>query len=433
MRTLIWHRNDLRLHDNPLYSNLKANSEVIPVFVFNPELLESRQHGFARMGPFRHSFLAETIEDLKASLIEIGLKLQLFTGRPGELIPQLVRNLKIDEVWATKEHTAEEVSDEREVGNHIAPARLRLYDDRTLIQPDRLPFAVGHLPDVFTEFRKKVEGYSGISALLVPMLKVHPIEDPGHSESLTDLSGLSLQKVQPDARAGFRFKGGEREALKRLNDYFFENHHVATYKETRNGLLGANYSTRFSPWLANGSLSPRLVYHELRRYENIYGSSQNTYWVFFELLWRDYSRFVSMKYGNRIFKPRGLRNHDHHCLRKAEVFEKWRTGNTGSDFVDANMRELLLTGWMSNRGRQNVASYLIKDLGLCWLDGAAWFESQLIDNDVCNNYFNWMYLAGVGNDPRENSYFSIPKQAQMYDPDYAYRRLWLNKQMSGTK
>lgn len=149
------------------------------------------------MGPFRHSFLAETIEDLIVSLLEIGLKLQLFTGRPGDLIPQLVSNLKIDEVWATKEHTAEEVSDEREVGNHIAPARLRLYDDRTLIQPDRLPFAVGHLPDVFTEFRKKVEGYSSISALLVPMLKVHPIEDPGHSESLTDLSGLSLQKVQP--------------------------------------------------------------------------------------------------------------------------------------------------------------------------------------------------------------------------------------------
>jgi len=432
MRILIWHRNDLRLHDNPLYSNLKANSQVLPVFVFNPELLANREQGFSRMGPFRYNFLAETVEDLKLSLSEIGLKLQVFAGRPGELIPQLVLKLKIDEVWATKEHTAEEISDERQVSYHIAPARLRLFDDRTLLQPDRLPFAVGHLPDVFTEFRKKVEGYSNISALLGPIPKVRPIEDLVLSLSLSDLSGLGVSEVQPDARACFRFKGGEHEALKRLNDYFFENHHVATYKETRNGLLGANYSTRFSPWLANGSLSPRMVYHELKRYENIYGNSQNTYWVFFELLWRDYSRFVAIKYGNRIFKPAGIRNNDHHCFRNAEAFEKWRTGNTGNDFVDANMLELLLTGWMSNRGRQIVASYLIKDLGHCWLDGAAWFESQLIDYDVCSNYVNWMYLAGVGNDPRKNRYFSIPKQAKMYDPDYSYRQLWLNKKMSGT-
>jgi deoxyribodipyrimidine photo-lyase len=88
------------------------------------------------------------------------------------------------------------------------------------------------------------------------------------------------------------------------------------------------------------------------------------------------------------------------------------------------MRELLLTGFMSNRGRQNVASYLVRDLNVHWLMGAEWFESQLIDYDVCSNYGNWNYAAGIGNDPREDRYFSIPKQANMYDPQGEYVRRW---------
>jgi deoxyribodipyrimidine photo-lyase len=106
-------------------------------------------------------------------------------------------------------------------------------------------------------------------------------------------------------------------------------------------------------------------------------------------------------------------------------FEKWKNGNTGIDFVDANMIELKLTGFMSNRGRQNVASYLCHNLKLDWRYGAAYFEEQLIDYDVCSNWGNWMYVAGVGNDPRENRVFNMEKQAAMYDHDQSYRNLWL--------
>jgi len=106
------------------------------------------------------------------------------------------------------------------------------------------------------------------------------------------------------------------------------------------------------------------------------------------------------------------------------MFDLWAIGKTGVPFVDANMRELTATGWMSNRGRQNVASFLVRDLKVNWQMGAEYFESQLIDYDTCSNWGNWNYVAGVGSDPREDRYFNILTQAKNYDPLGDYVRLW---------
>jgi deoxyribodipyrimidine photo-lyase len=145
------------------------------------------------------------------------------------------------------------------------------------------------------------------------------------------------------------------------------------------------------------------------------------------LLWRDFFRFVARKYDTALFRPTGILNVQKPWKEDWQAFERWKQGITGVGFVDANMRELLLTGFMSNRGRQNVASYLVKDLKVHWLMGAEWFESHLIDYDVCSNYGNWNYAAGIGNDPREDRYFNIPKQASMYDPHGDYVRRWAQK------
>ena len=107
------------------------------------------------------------------------------------------------------------------------------------------------------------------------------------------------------------------------------------------------------------------------------------------------------------------------------MFEKWARGETGVPFVDASMRELLHTGWMSNRSRQNVASFLVKDLHLDWRMGAEWFESLLLDHDVSSNYGNWNYSAGIGTDPRLDRKFNVVKQALDYDPDGEFVKLWL--------
>jgi deoxyribodipyrimidine photo-lyase len=133
-----------------------------------------------------------------------------------------------------------------------------------------------------------------------------------------------------------------------------------------------------------------------------------------------------MKYGRKIFLPGGIQDKKAAWKQQPKVFRKWAYGETGDDFVDANMKELLYTGFMSNRGRQNVASYFVHRLKQDWRLGAAWFESLLIDYDVSSNYGNWMYAAGVGNDPRDRV-FNTQKQADRYDPESAYRDLWLKE------
>ena len=227
------------------------------------------------------------------------------------------------------------------------------------------------------------------------------------------------------------FKGGETTALDRLDRYLWQTDLIATYKETRNGLLGEDYSSKFSAWLAHGCLSPRQIYNELKRYESERVRNESTYWLVFELLWRDFFRFVALRYGTRIFKSSGIK----HDLSKKyqhdeDLFLKWANGQTGIPFIDANMREMNTTGFMSNRGRQNVSSFLVKDLDIDWTWGAAYFESRLIDYDPCSNWGNWNYVAGVGNDPRQNGgsqprYFNIYSQAIRYDEQGDYVKHWL--------
>jgi deoxyribodipyrimidine photo-lyase len=131
-----------------------------------------------------------------------------------------------------------------------------------------------------------------------------------------------------------------------------------------------------------------------------------------------------MRYGNRIFHKRGIKQESPKWRQDRRVFEAWCEGRTKCNFVNANMRELAATGFMSNRGRQNVASYLVHDLGVDWRLGASWFEHMLLDHDPASNYGNWIYVAGVGNDPRPNRKFNTSGQAERYDADGKYRRHW---------
>jgi len=220
-------------------------------------------------------------------------------------------------------------------------------------------------------------------------------------------------------------RGGETEGLARLHAYLWERDALKTYKETRNGMLGEDYSSKFSPWLAHGCLSARQIAAEVRRYEAERVSNQSTYWMLFELLWRDFFRLYGQKYGDRLFWRSGPKDESGMPRRVDEGwYAKWREGRTGFPLVDANMIELRETGFMSNRGRQNAASFWAKHMQQDWRAGAAWFESMLIDYDVTSNWGNWAYVAGVGSDPR-GRYFDIERQAKKYDADAAYVKHWI--------
>jgi deoxyribodipyrimidine photo-lyase len=217
--------------------------------------------------------------------------------------------------------------------------------------------------------------------------------------------------------------GSEKAGLAHLADYFADEY-AMRYKETRNELDGWRNSTKFSPWLASGSLSARLVLSQLQAYEQDVGANESTYWIFFELFWREYFQWYALCHGRRLFAFKGIKNRKPLTSFYAERFQRWCKGDTPYPLVNACMKQLNATGYMSNRGRQIVASCFVNELGLDWRFGAAYFEQQLLDYDVAANWGNWQYLAGVGADPRGQRHFDIEKQTRQYDPDYVFIKQW---------
>lgn len=425
----MWFRQDLRLHDNEALTDaIQLCDDVIPVYVFDERLYEgSTSFGFPKIDRFRAQFIIESVEDLRRSLRSKGSDLIVRYGKPEEIIFEIASSLHTSWIFCNRERTQEEVQvqDTLEQKLWTVGQEMRYYRGKMLFYTADLPFPVPQTPDVFTHFRKEVEKIVPIRKPITSPDRIPLFSkvDPGKIPSLPD---LGFDTCARDERAAFAFKGGENEGLERLKYYLWESDHISSYKKTRNGLLGEDYSSKFSPYLAQGCLSPKKIYYEISEYERKVKKNQSTYWLKFELMWRDFFRFMAKKHGNKIFLKGGIQSKvDPRWSNDMETFHKWASGSTGIPFIDANMTELNRTGFMSNRGRQNVASFLIKDLGINWLLGAEYFESLLIDYDPASNYGNWNYLAGVGSDPVENRYFNILSQAQRYDPEGAYVKHWL--------
>ncbi len=425
---LVWFRNDLRIHDNEILLEATRKADrVLPVYCFDPFYFKTTSYGSLKTGNFRARFLIESVADLRQTLRAQGAELIVRIGDPAEIIPQLAEQYQVNEVYHHREVAFEETDISAKVEAALWKIKLNLkhFIGHTLYHKEDLPFPIKDIPDVFTIFRKKVERDSDIRPCFETpaQINVPEIDDAGQIPTLQD---MGLFDPIDDQRAVMRFTGGETEGLKHIQEYFWETDRLKTYKTTRNGLLGAAYSSKFSPWLSMGSLSIRQVYWEVKRYEQERGANDSTYWLIFELLWRDYFRFMFKKYGNQFFKVGGFKGEAPSVANNQdELFEKWKTGQTGVPFIDANMRELNATGFMSNRGRQNTASFLVKDLKVDWTKGAAYFEEKLIDYSPASNWGNWAYVAGVGNDPRENRHFNVIKQAAEYDPKGEYVKTWI--------
>ncbi len=428
-KSIVWFKTDLRLHDNETLVQAIAHSdEILPVYCFEGDHFNTNEFGFKKTGNFRAKFILESLHDLDLQLRQLGSGLVIIRGEATEEITKIALQFGAQKVYAKKEVAFEEKKTETELEKKLwkINCTLELYSTSTLYHAVDLPFSIKDIPDVFTTFRKKIEKEAVVRTIfdtpkMIPSQKIKLLELPS-------LENLGLNEITIDSRRVLDFKGGESEGYKRLHYYFTESKAISKYKETRNGLIGANYSTKFSAWLAQGCLSPREIYFELKKYEVIHGANESTYWLVFELLWRDYFRFMIKKHRNSFFLQAGIKIGEPDLkIHNQETMQKWINGQTGVDFIDANMLELKHTGFMSNRGRQNVASYFVNDLNLDWRYGAAYFEQQLIDYDVCSNWGNWAYLAGVGNNPRGNRYFNIEKQAQEYDTNELYRKIWLRE------
>ena len=426
---IVWFKSDLRIHDNEaLYRASKENDLIIPVYCFDEKMFTITEFGFNKTGIRRLKFLTESLYNLNSKLNTLGTNLLVLNGKSELEILKLVKQYGVRKVYAKKEVSFEEVILNQKVEETLwkQQCEFEVFSTSTLYHAEDLPFSVKDIPDVFTKFRTAVEKESKVRSLFPLPEKLD--SPPLSVFKIPDFIIDQVKNISIDERSAFPFLGGESEGINRLNYYLFQSKLISDYKSTRNQLIGSDYSSKFSPWLAMGCLSARYIYSEIIRYEKEFKENESTYWLKFELLWRDFFRFMMKKHRNAYFKDFGIKETSVKVRNiNPESIQKWINGKTGVSLIDANMLELKYTGFMSNRGRQIVASFFCNDLKQDWRYGAAYFEQQLIDYDVCSNWGNWAYIAGVGNDPRKDRYFDIEKQTKLYDKDGLYRELWLTK------
>lgn len=437
---IYWFRNDLRVEDNPALVDACQHAEsLVFVYCHPPAALDAQRWNLPHTGLHRQRFVASALTDLRQQLQARGGELLEVNMGAAEFIPQLAHELGSSVVYC--EEIAAPYEQDEVFALRVAGLTVHTRWQSTLLDPADLPFKPEALPDVFTQFRTIIEG-NGVqpsAPLAAPQsLPALPHDysqiaekwavDARHAD--TKLKVNTEASVSPrDQRSSFpyflpAFSGGSVAASAHVESYL-KRKLPHSYKQTRNQLSGLDYSTKFSPWLASGAISARQIFSALKKFEAEHGANDGSYWIWFELLWRDYFRLLHLKYGRQLYVAKGLTDlptpaHD------AEKFKDWCLARTGEAFIDAAMTELAATGYLSNRMRQVVASYLIHELACDWRAGAAWFEAQLVDYDVYSNQGNWLYIAGRGTDPRNGRRFNIQKQVNDHDRDGAYRRLWAN-------
>ncbi|KAL6649908.1 hypothetical protein ACP70R_014132 [Stipagrostis hirtigluma subsp. patula] len=321
-RTLVWFRADLRLHDHePLHAAVGASSSLLPVFVFDPRDFGKSPSGFDRTGPYRANFLLDSVADLRRSIRARGGDLVVRVGRPEVVIPELARAAGAEAVYAHGEVSRDECRAEERVRKAVEKegVDVKYFWGSTLYHVEDLPFRLEDMPSNYGGFREAVKGLEVRKVLEAPEeVKCVPMKnvlEPGDIPTLGELGLTAPPAMAQDSKptAGSTLIGGETEAMERLKKFAAEccmQPNKADKDSTRDSIYGANFSCKISPWLATGCLSPRFMYEELKKHatratssgstpKNGDGTSDaGTNWLMFELLWRDFFRFITKKYSS---------------------------------------------------------------------------------------------------------------------------------------
>ena len=414
---LFWLTHDIRLEDNLLLHQASQCDRLLLVYCLDPASFKSNRYGLQGMSQHRLRFLYEGLIDLDQQLQPLGQTLLICMGNPVDVMSSLIREHAVDGVFCADQVGSYERKYWQKLNQLHPQITFTSGNASRLLEQDQLPFALESLPASFSGFRKRVE-HLPINKPVPKVTHLPPLVTRQHAWPVTLEKPLSNQQSP--------FKGGESSGLAHIKEYF-TSQHPQTYKDTRNALDTWHHSTKLSPWLAQGSVSVRFVLDELIKHEQQFGANESTYWIFFELLWREYFHWNALKLGTTLFNFSGIKERKPLTSFYPQRFRAWCEGNTPNAAVNACMKQLNATGYLSNRGRQWVASYLVNEMRIDWRYGAAYFEQQLLDYDVASNWGNWQYLGGVGADPRGQRHFNLEKQVQMYDPDGEFIKRWAGK------
>ena len=394
---------DLRVHDHPALAAAAGSDRTVPLFVLDERLLGSR---FA--APNRVAFMHESLRDLDEALRRAGGRLFVRRGDPVREAVAVARECGAAELHVSADWSAYARERERRLAAACEEERieLRVHPGTTIVTPGAVAPGGGDHFKVFTPYFRawsEVPERRGHGA--PRRLKVPSRLRAGRLPALDSL----LRGSPSPARA----EGGEREGRRLMRAFLRDG--IGKYDERHDDLPG-DATSRLSAHLRFGCLSALELMREAR------GRPGGAPFVR-QLCWRDFHHQVlaaTPSLPRRDYRPRGDR-----WSRSRRALEAWREGLTGYPIVDAAMRQLAEEGFMHNRARMTVASFLTKDLYIDWRVGAVHFWDLLTDGEIANNAGNWQWVAGTGNDTRPNRVLSPLRQAERFDPDGDYVRRYL--------
>ncbi len=411
---IYWFTNDLRVHDNPLLNQAAESCDRLICIYFHKKHSVNvfNELSGLPLSQNRQNFTNQALAELDSNLKAVGQLLYIIEKPAIETLQALIEDYQVHAIYRSRpinDYDAQQWSKLRRI---LTTLKFHTYDNSTLYTIEQVGQCLSEFPSSYSKFRKIAQRKR----------VAHPVELVNRVPDIIplDMETLEIEKSKP---VNLTFMGGESHGLKQLTNYF-SSRCASEYKDTRNAIDGWKNSCKFSPWLAQGCISARDIIKQLNQYERREGRNDSTYWIYFELLWREYFQWYSLFYGRKLFTFQGIASKAPKTVFNLDSFTQWFQGNTRWSIVNACMKELRQTGYISNRARQIVASCLVNELSCDWRYGAAYFEQQLIDYDVASNWGNWQYIAGVGADPRGGRHFNLEKQTEIFDPDEEYVERW---------
>jgi len=386
---LVWFRNDLRIHDNEiLLEAVRRAEQIVPVYCFDPRYFELTQYGTRKTGALRAKFLLESVNALRESLKQLGGDLIVKFGKPEDILPEICSEYSVSEVYHHREVALMETDISAIVEEALWKKQINLkhFIGHTLYHKEDLPFPIKNIPNDFAAFRKKIERDSVVKPCFdTPgYIRIPKGMEAGELPALSDLNIEEI--VESGKESDSFFMGGEQEGLLRLNSFLFS--------EEPKGKAGRNSmsTSKLSPWLATGCLSSREVYWAVKNHKGRQGNNDAAAKIILELQLRDFFRFMLKKHGGAVIEDL----HPKRSLSEGEQerFLKWQRGETGVILIDACMRELNFSGYINDKIKQYVASFLVKDMEVLWHAGAAYFEEKSIDYSPASDWGGWAYLIG---------------------------------------
>ncbi len=398
-------QKDLRLDDNPALNMALSHETAVIAYILDPQALG---------GQASCEWLHVSLSRLSESLAERGIKLILAKGRLSEEVLKLAREAAVDHIYWNRSSSPYQRSEFQGIKKQLNQNVKLIPIDGCYLHP---------FEDIKTQSDSPYKVFTPYFNSLLKLPKRKPVAFQNGAKSIDRLASLSLDELGLRSKKKWAasmmksWQPGEFHAKKALKEYI---KHVESYESSRNTPCLEISTSKLSPHLSHGEISPIQVLHELRDMR-----STSLPWMR-QVVWREFAHYLLWHFPNTSLEPLKKEYASFPVELNPAFFEAWQKGLTGFPIVDAGMRELWHTGWMHNRVRMIVASFLIKDMHLPYKWGEAWFKDTLVDYDEASNIFGWQWSSGGGADSQPYyRIFNPESQAATYDPDATYIKNWI--------